>query len=488
MGIDIGTSGPKAAVFSLDGDQISVASMGLSGGQGAVGGELRSEDLWEAIKLVVQKAVSEAGHSPIKAVSISSQGETFVPVDRQGSPLTPLVTNVNSTANREADELATAIGQKQMYETTGLPSHGMYTLPKILALRKEHPVIYADSVRFLCIEDYILSRVGIGAYISYSLASRTYGFDVSKRTWSETILSHCGLDPSHLAIPVASGTPLGTANASIAEELGLPKEAIWVAGGHDQGCCSIAARGKSSQTTAVDGTGTFECLTFSGKCGPESVVGPIFPIEADLTPEHYLTLAYVPGGIVPRWMSEQILGIDPKAAPNYDSILNFVDDEPTGIFVFPYLFGTGTPWLDSEAKGAIVGLTNNTTSHSIFRAGLEGITFELKWNIEMLGNQLHSIHSVGGGSRSRVWLQLKADIFGQPVTSFKGETSCAGAAICAAMGIGAFSTWDEAAVAFLRPSGTFTPRKRISEAYQSAFCRYKEIATQIFEFRFRTNL
>lgn len=490
LGIDIGTSGPKAAVFSMNGDQISVASTSFSSRQSIERVGLSPEDLWEAVKDVVGRVVSEAPQSPVKAVSISSQGETFIPVDHRGRPLSNFITNVDSVASEEANELATAIGEKRIYEITGLPTHGMYTLPKILMIRRHDPSVFANSSRFLCIEDYLFSRVGIGAYISHSLASRTYGFDVSHRTWSEEILEQLGLNSGNFSMPVASGTPLGKADARVAAELGIPKEAIWVAGGHDQGCCSLGARGKTSQGAAVDGTGTFECLTLSGEWGPVATA-PIFPVEADLTPKHYLTLAYVPGGVVPSWISAQIHRTNPEQALNYDSILQSTDDLPTGIFFFPYLFGTGTPWLDSEAQGAIFGLTHNTTSNSIFRAGLEGISFEMKWNIELLESQRHTIqtiHSVGGGARSHAWLQLKADIFGRPVISLAGESSCAGAAICAGMGIGAFSTWDEASTSVLRPSGTFTPRQGKSEAYQSAFCRYKELATQIFDLKFRTKL
>jgi xylulokinase len=120
LGIDIGTSGPKAAVFSMSGDQISAASTSFSCRQPAARGELHPEDLWEAIKIVVRKAVGGAPQCSIKAVSISSQGETFVPVDHCGRPLTTFITNVDSAANKEANQLAIAIGQKRMGEAAAV--------------------------------------------------------------------------------------------------------------------------------------------------------------------------------------------------------------------------------------------------------------------------------------------------------------------------------------------------------------------------------
>ena len=492
LGIDIGTSGVKAAVFTEHGDQLAVASAAYNSLSSGKRTELVPDKLWNAVRDAVREVVREALRRDIRAISISSHGETFIPVDRRGHALCAFISNVDQTANDEAFDLANRVGKTRICSITGLPIHGMYTVPKILWLRRNRPEIYREAAKFLCIEDYLFQRIGVGAFISHSLASRTFGFDIRNRVWSDEILRACNLNPGNFATPVPSGIPLGVAPIDVADDFDLPRDAVWVSGGHDQACSSLGAGGLAGNV-AVDGTGTFECLTLSctdvAQASMKAESG--FPVEAHVSPQHYLTLAYVPGGIVPSWMLSRVLTY-PSAAdtehPTFDSILPGIPKEPTGILVFPYLFGTGTPWFDSEAKGMICGLTENTTAQSLFQACLEGVSFEMRWNIEQLkgcGESIQTIHAVGGGTRSRAWLQLKADIFGRSVISVKGESSCAGAAICAGMGINLFSSWSEASDAFVRPSETFSPRPAVSGEYQRCFNRYKELAGRIFNFHSR---
>jgi xylulokinase len=150
------------------------------------------------------------------------------------------------------------------------------------------------------------------------------------------------------------------------------------------------------------------------------------------------------------------------------------------------LLGTGTPWLDPDARGVIAGLTRNTTFEGFARSGLEGVTYEMRWNLDLLeaaGLPVTVIHAVGGGSRSRTWLQMKADIFGREVVAIDGEASCSGAAICAAIGSGVYSCWEEASNAFVRVAETFAPRAAVHSQYQSVFEQYKELANRVYGFR-----
>ncbi len=486
LAIDIGTSGPKASIYGLSGEAICSAEREYSLCQKSPEGELDSADLWESLTTVLNQLPSEHRLS-VEAVGISSHGESFVTLDASGTPLGPFILNLDPRAAPEAMELAEHFGAGELHQLTGLPYHAMYTLPKIMWLRRYRPEVFRRTAKFLCIEDYLLQRIGVGAFISESLASRTFAFDLKRRAWSDLLLESVGISREMLAKPVSSGTDLGQANCESAAELGLPVKARWVAGGHDQACCSLGGGGLR-EAVAVDGTGTFECISISHRERMLCQAGILtnFPKECHVVPGMFLTLAYVPGGLVPRWLREITGERGTASRQSYTSLFSKLPKEPTGLLFFPHLVGTGTPWLDSEARGAIIGLSSETTQRDLYKGGLEGITYEMLWNLELLGQagaQIEHVNAVGGGARSAVWLQLKADIFGREIFAIDGEASRMGAAICAGVGIGAFSTWQEGAGALVHEQRVFHPNVGRQKRYREIFECYKHFAEKVYGYR-----
>lgn len=489
LGIDIGTTALKATLYSTEGEELARAS--LEYGSAGAGAELRPDSLWSALAGVVARVRRDAPSARIAAAAISSHGESFVAVDRDGRAIGPFVLNTAPIAVDEAADFGRRFGKQAIFERTGLPVHNMYTLPKIAWLRKNRPDVFAAADRFLCVEDYILTRAGVGSYISTSLASRTMGLDLERCVWSEDLLAYAGIEARQLAKPVASGTRLGRGSATACDELGLPVDIEWVAGGHDQGCCSLGAGGVA-EGVAVDGTGTFECVTIPMAAASVSTdaLRYNFPTERHTVRGMFLTLSYIAGGVALKWFRDTVsrhlvdaaatLDVDP-----YTLILDDLPEGPTDLLVFPHLIGTGTPWLDAGARGAVVGIGAGTTYRELAKAVLEGITLEMQWNLELqagIGVHLGRIHAVGGGSRSDYWLQMKADIFGHDVVAVPGEASSAGAAMTAGVGIGAFRSYGEAAEAFVREGKVFSPRDHLTLAYRQKLDRHRDMARRIYGF------
>jgi xylulokinase len=316
------------------------------------------------------------------------------------------------------------------------------------------------------------------------LASRTLGFDIQKSAWDSDLLQFTGISEQQLSRVESSGKAIGTASARIARELGLSTDVVWCTAGHDQACASIGA-GALGAGTIADGTGTFECASIPLK---KALVSPTsleanLPCECHVIPDQFLTLAYVPGGIALKWLRDNFVHVQDNS---YDTILAGLPIEPTGIFCFPYFLGTGTPWLDSQAKGAMYGLTSSTTRQSLVQAMLEGISYEMRWNLEVLhgmGIEIKEVFAAGGGAKSEAWLQLKSDIFGCPIVQVPGEASSRGAAICAAMAVGKFRNWDEAVSAMVKGGRIFEPRPSVQPRYQELFEQYKEIAHRLYSFK-----
>ena len=490
LGIDVGTSELKAALFDEKGTCVAITSAGYEIDQRDSGiAELDPEVLWRQICAAVRTIVSRTSGQPIEGIAFSVHGESFVGIDDKGQAVGSVILNLDGRAAAEMDEFVAAFGRESLYEITGLPAHPMYTLPKIAWLRKHAPKIFAAARRFVCIHDYLLARGTGEACIDFSLASRTLGFDIQRGRWHEKLLAHAGLTESQLSPAVAGGTAVGKARPAVADQMGLPNATVWVSGGHDQACTSLGAGGLA-KGTAVDGTGTFECISVAttDRLPPQMALRANLPCERHCVPEKFLSLSYAPGGIVLKWLRDQC-GRDVveearrTGSDSYDLLLAGAPDAPTGLLFLPYLLGTGTPWLDANARGVIHGLTFGTTRDALAKAALEGVTFEMRWNLEMLERlrvPIERLVAVGGGAKSRAWLQLKADIFGREVVAVAGEAACRGAAMCAGVGSGVYKSLECAANSAVPSGCAYEPRPEMQRRYSESFEKYKQLANRIY--------
>lgn len=490
--LDLGSSELKVVVYDLDGTCISSVTTEVKGARvEGCRAELDPEALWRAVCEAIS-AVCTPLRTPLKAAAISSHGESFIPLDQKGQAIGNIFLNFDSRAGAEMMEFLEAFGKAPLYKLTGLPPHPAYPLPKIAWLRKNQPEVFRDSARFVCLEDYILHRLGMEGTISSSLASRTMALDIHRNDWAEDLVEFAGVTPQHFSRVEPSGTVVGAADPRIAQELALPLNMMWCTGGHDQVCASIGA-GAQAPGTLADGTGTFECISapLERPLLSEASLAANLPCERHAIADRFLTLAYGPGGIALKWLRDNcnsLLVSHAKATGKsaYDLMLSNIPDGPTGILFFPYLLGTGTPWLDSEARASIWGVTRSTSNQQLVKSALEGVCFEMRWNLEIfdsIGVRADRILAVGGGARSSVWLQLKADIFERTVIEVPGEASSKGAAICAGIGVNAYGSWNEAIAVMAKPGRVFEPRPAMQQRYRELFDQYKELALRLYGHR-----
>ena len=489
LALDIGSSELKAAVYDVDGRCLSSVTSEVKGVK--VDGartELDPELFWKSVCDAISR-ICRPLRVPLEAAAISSQGESFVALDRDGRAIGNIILNIDSRASEEMNEFSQAFGKSSIYQRTGLPAHPMYCLPKIAWLRKRQPEVFQKAARFVCLEDYILHRLGMEPAISSPLASRTMALDIHRNQWDEDLLAFAGVTPEQLSRVQPSGTPVGEAAAAIAKELGLTPGMVWCSGGHDQVCASIGA-GAQGAGTVADGTGTYECFSapLTRPLLSEASLAANLPCERHAIAGQFLTLAYGPGGIALKWLRDNCnreLAAKASAAGEsaYDLMLSDVPDEPTGLFFFPYFLGTGTPWLDSEARATIWGLTSATTNRELVKAALEGVCYQMRWNLDIFaetGIHVDRIAAVGGGAKSAVWLQLKADMYGRPVAAVPGEASSRGAAICAGMGVNVYSNWDEAIATIVKTGRVFDPNPVKQRQYLELFEQYKQLAGRLY--------
>jgi len=494
LALDIGSTELKAALYGQAGNPIAYHAIEyphVSATDRDPG--LDPEVLWKTVREAIASVVRRSRKERVRAAAISSHGESFVPINKAGEPLRSFLLNVDSRATAEMQWFVHKFGVAYLYKLTGLPPHPMYTLPKIAWLRANDPRLFGKAKKFLCVEDYLLHRAGVDACIGSSLAARTLAMDLKSEQWSPELLDSAGISEAALSRIVPAGQPLGTGSRKAMQALHLPKDTVWISGGHDQSCGALGG-GALWEGNIVVGTGTFESLSvpLNQPLASDLMQKANIPCGRHAAPGGFLALAYAPGGILLRWFRDQfgqsLLAQAAKLKSNvYDLLLQTFPQEPTGLLAFPYFLGTGTPWLDSEARGAIVGLTSTTSRETMMKALLEGVTFEVRWNLELLesaGISIQRIFAVGGGAKSSAWLQLKADIFGREVVVVPGEASCRGAAICAAVGNGTYKSHFEAVRQMVKEGPSYYPRPDPESRYRELFSQYKEIARKLYGFEF----
>jgi len=492
MGLDIGSTGAKAVVFSREGAPLSQAYREypeVYPGPNMI--ELEPERVWQAIRAVISEAAA-AAPEPVAALCISAPGECFTPVARDGSFLHNTIISMDSRSVAEVRELAEEVGAWEIFRITGMPVHPSFTLSKIVWLQKHRPEVHAATWKYLQWPEIVHLRLGLTPRIDYSLAGRTMAFDVVRKEWSERMPAAAGITADRFADPIASGETIGELSATAAAEVGLPPGALVVAGGHDQPMNALGA-GVVRPGLAVDGMGTVGCITvaFAEPVLNRAMFDQNYCVYPHVKAGMYVTLAFTySSGSILRWFRDQFGQLEQQQAAAegrdvYEVILSDLPEGPTGLFLLPYFAGTGTPYMDPLAKGALLGLTLGCDRKSLVKALLEGICYELALNVSCLrdaGVEVQRLRATGGGSKSPTWLQIKADITGcEVVTLNVAEGGCLAGAMLAGVALGQWRSVDEATAALVHEERAYEPDAARHARYQELFARYRRIWPAIAE-------
>lgn len=495
MGVDIGTTGTKAVVLNLDGEIIASAyrDYPLSFPQpGWV--ELDPDQVWAAVSSVIKESSSNTKET-VKAVAFSALGEAVTPIDQNGNPLDQTIIAMDNRAENECEWLSDSLGEENLYHITGQPLHPMYTLNKILWWRNHKPDVFQSAWKFLCWQDYAVYKLCGKAVIDYSLASRTSIFDLRNLVWNEDILEKTELTSGKLAEPMQSGEVIAAVSPDQAQELGLSPDTKVVCGGFDQPSAALGA-GVITSGIAVDGLGTVECVTPASEkpVTNEQLLKGNIPCCPHVVPGMYIFMGFnFCCGNLLNWYTEQFAAeerIEAKESDRdvYDIIISKALETETPAYLLPHFLGSGTPHLDPNSRGALVSLDLNTTRHQIARAILEGISFEMKQNLEILlesGIEISELRATGGGAKSSNLLQLKTDIFNIPIVSMKTtEGGCLAMAVQAAVADGGYTSLQSAMAICIQRGSLYRPNPERVEYYKQKYSHYPKIYSQLSEWNY----
>lgn len=487
MGLDIGTTGCKAVIFDAVGNLLTSVSR-----EYAVDiprpnwAEQDAERVWRLAQDALREAIAAAGPEDSVALGLSVQGEAVMPVDARGQALRPAILGMDTRTGEQNAWLRDKFGAEHLFERTGMPVHTINTLPKLLWLKQNEPDMWARAERFLLYEDFLINKMTGQAVISRCLASRTQLYDIPRDRWSPEILEALEVEPDRLATVQPSGVAVGPMLPELAESLGLAKPPLVVTGGHDQACGALGV-GLTQPGLAMVSTGTAEVVevALGSPTLNETVYKGNISVYAHVVPDLYLAMTLNhSGGLLLRWFrdtlcQEEMQQAQASGRDPYDLILEGASPEPSALLLLPHFAGSGTPWFDTASKGAILGLTFGTNKTDLAKAILEGLTFELRVNLDLLKEgqvAINELRAIGGGARSDLWLQLKADVTGVPVIMPRiTEAACWGAALLAGAGSGHFSSAAQAAEEMLQLERRFEPDPERMARYQTRYALYREV-------------
>jgi xylulokinase len=486
LGIDAGTSGCKAALFSETGRLLAQAYVEYDMQRPEPHlAQLDAADVWRKIKQIIRQ-VTTAAADPVKAISFSSLGEAMVPVGRDGRILGPsLVPTFDQRGADYLPELAANLPEERLYQLNGNALGNIYSLTKLKWLREHQPGLYAQTHKFLLWGSFIPTMLGAEPHVDYSLANRTMLFDVNRADWSDELLAWAGLDRDKLPAAVPSGTVVGQVSKSMAAELGLPAGAPLVSGAHDQ-CANAVGCGVIEKGLATFGMGTFFCITpaFSRRRDPAAMLARGLNTEHHAVPGLFVSFIYNQGGILVKWFRDTFAAADTRQARQagldiYDLLTAELPARPSSVLVLPHFAPTGPPRFTANSRGVMAGLQLHTSRGDIMKGILEGAAFYLKEIIDTLPAidiPIHEYRPVGGGSKSDSWVQLCADIMGAPfVRPRVSEAGALGAAIMAGVGSGLFASFPEAVSAMVQPERTFEPNPAQTRRYAARFEKYARL-------------
>ena len=474
-GLDIGTTGCKLTVFDATGEQLGKAYRDYPVRRAVSGHEIDISTMMESVCAVIREMTTQ--YPDISGIGVTSFGETFVMTDAKGTPLHNAMLYTDPRGAEECASLVEQLGADRIAEISGLAPHEMYSIPKMMWIKKHKPEAFAAARHIFLIGDYVVYHLTGRAQIDYSLATRTMAFDIHTLAWSEEIFQAAGIDPALMSRPVPTGTVAGAIRPEAIEQTGLAPDCVIVSVSHDQVAAAVGA-GAFDGSIAVDGAGTVECLTPIYDSIPEIPVMAkgYFSVVPHAVPGKYVAYAFsYTGGALIQWAMETF----GKGETNESMEQAYGKDEPTGLLVLPHFAGAATPYMDTGSKGAILGLTTEVTAPMIYRACMEGVAYEMRLNYEALaGSGIHfrKLHATGGGAKSRVWMQMKADTLGLPITALKTvDAGTVGSAMLTGIAVGLFTDLSDAAEHMVQETETYLPRPEMHEKYMQVYARYRQV-------------
>jgi xylulokinase len=490
LGLDLGISTAKAALFDLSGALVQCETdeyLILPEGSRV---ETDPETYWRPVAASVRRLLARWGGSPeqIRAISVASHTETVIPLDRSGQPVRPALVWMDSRSQTEANELDREIGLARVLQISGQADiNSIWPITKLRWMAKNEPDELHRTYKFLLPEEYLLYRLCGNFVAEQSEWSSSLIMDIRSKKWSEEMLEFAGISAAQLPQICAPGTLIGKISEACALETGLSRKTHVVAGALDHVSAAVAA-GNIAPGVVTESTGSVLALV-------ATVSQPILDLQARIPchihamPDTYCLLPWNPsGGIILKWFKDNFvyLAESPEVEDVYDRLTGEagkIGPGSSGLILLPHFQGALFPEYNDAARGVFFGVTLAHKRAHFVRAIMEAVCFMMRRDLEgleRLGAGAKEIRVLGGGARSGLWSQMKADICNiRVVVPAESEAAALGAAILAAVGSGIYPDIPSAVRAMSKIKNSIEPNPINVAVYDAAFRLYVSLYNSV---------
>lgn len=476
---DVGTSSMRGVLFGQDHTllrifQVSYSPAFLPGGHV----EQRPEDWLDALTGISRDAAewAVAQGLEISAISVTSQRSSVIPLDEDGVPLHPAIMWQDARTHEICRELGDAAAL--VYERTGTRINPLFAAPKMTWIKRHLPHIYNKTHKFVTIADYVHYVLTGVLATDYTYGSRNSMMNLHTLQWDAELLRLFEIDEDKLCELRPQGSVIGSVTPQFSQSTGLRSGVPVVSAGGDQQCAALGAGVIAEGSLQItSGTGSF-------------MLAPVRSVRLDPNRTMICNAAAVPGMYVLessilvtskacQWFSEQFYQAAAGGDASTDALQTMLSEAARstvgagGLVMLPHLQGRGSPDWNPLATGLFFNFSLGTSRADFARAILEGIAYEIGENMhhmETLAGRFGNLLVAGGLTRSSLFNQIQSDVVGRTlVQSAQQEATSTGACISAAVALGRYASYDEAAGAFAVNAGqtTYTPNQEHSRYYAS---------------------
>jgi len=481
IGIDIGTSGTKSVLFDTDGNIIASATEEYPLYQPEIGwAEQDPADWWNAVKNTLSEITKSAADGIIRGVGLSGQMHGLVMLDDNNEVIRKSIIWCDGRTSEECKDIERIIGHDRLIEITANPALTGFTASKIMWVKKHEPENFARCRHILLPKDYIRFML-TGEYATeVSDASGMQLLDVKGRCWSKEVCEKLGVDMSMLGKMYESAEATGTVHNEASKLTGLPVGTVVAGGGGDNAAAAIGTgvykNGKAFTTVGTSG------VVFAHTDKPVIDKGGRVHTFCCAVPGEWHVMGVTQAACLSLNWFKNTLAKD----VSYKELDELCENIPIGanrLLYLPYLMGERTPILDSNAKGAFIGLSAAHTAADLGRAVVEGVSYSLKSCLDVLvemGIETSDMTVCGGGSKSELWRKMLADVFAVDVKRLASSESAAlGAAILGGCAGGVYTSVSEGCERCVAIKDTTAHSFENHEKYMEFYSLYSALYSQL---------
>lgn len=484
LGIDIGTSACKVAVFDVDGKVMAQSNQEYPlyyPNPGWV--EQNPEEWWETICKAIRDVLAKGKIDPAEIAGIGIDGQSWsaIPVDKEGRCLANTPIWMDTRARAICERVEREIGTERIFEVSGNGFSPSYSTPKLIWFQEERPEIYEKTYKFLQSNSYIAYRL---TGVMSQDKSQGYGlhfFDMKRCVYDESLAAELGLSVDKVPDIYDCHQIIGKVTKEAALKTGLLEGTPVVAGGLDAACGTLGAGVyKTGQTQEQGGQAGGMSICVDSAKGHPSLI-----LSTHVIPDLWLLQGgTVGGGGVLRWFKQELGGED--SFDDLTAVAEKIGPGSDGVLFLPYMAGERSPLWDPDAKGVFYGLGFDKTRAHMVRAALESVAFSLEHNLkvaESIGVTANELLAMGGSANSKLWVQIKADVTGKTMKIPASDTATTlGAAILAGVGVGLYSGFEEAVKRTISIMRVQEPIEANHEAYRKLFQEYLALSEHMQKF------